>query len=778
MIVIHVGLKKCGSASIQQFLSANEGPLRRMGLDYTRIGRQFRPSHANLAAELKGGDNFDSSLGSLDGLARHWRSSPYALKVISTEMFEGLDASEIATLKRRLDGVGEDFRIVMVIRHLASLLPSLYVQRIKRGQKYYDFDRFFELQMGKKHIDYFDMARPWGEIFGWENLRVRALDAGTLVNCDLIDDFLATLDIDPADPQLQSLIRPGLFNVTEDWRVLEALRALHSGKTDLAPDHPLRLFLARADRRFDQACVERVAIEAGKRRDWTGDRGHYLTPAQARRCLDVYSGSIEALNQRLAERLPDPTDLNGTEPPTRDFLPHADVIPSAELEEFYDEMGHCFARRSGAEKTAELRWREAGLLDGRAGEAVAGAGESLRRPIISGKRLVLHIGLAKSGSASIQNFLWANEAVLRALSIDYAQVGRQPRFGDTAWAPLGKAHHNLVHEIVFRQKFEPNVGTFSELAESVRSSEHEISVVSSEMFERCDPQHVEKIHAILAPIGRRVQIVLIIRDLISLLPSSYTQKVRYGNKTHNFDDFYDDRIDEARADYFTVAKRWADVFGWENLSIRVLDRQYLANGDLIDDFLLTAGVEIDDLRVRATRRLGVVNEMSGWKIIEATRALYLRNHGLDDEHDLAVFAAKPQSLFDKKELERAAIEVGARFGWLGDKGLYLTGTQAQRALDTFATAITQLNERLRDPLPAPLGLEARGFVERPFLPSGEHIPAADLRSFYDQVAETRREVIARRVALSKRKGQARNKVLARRNARQAGEHPRSAIDGA
>jgi hypothetical protein len=768
MIVVHIGMKRCGSASIQHFLSANQRPLRRLGVDYTSVGRQWRPSHGNFVAELKGGENFDSSLGSLSGLVEHWRSTPGTLKVISAESFEGLDALEIASLKRHLDGVGEQIRIVMMIRDLAGLLPSLYGHRIRRGQKLFDFDRFFELQMGKKRIDYQDIVRPWADAFGWENLQVRMLDARTLVNGDLLDDFLAVLGMDPDDPSLQSLVRPGVFNASDDWRVVEAIRAPHSRESRLTVGHPLSVFLARADRKFDHGCVERVAIEVGERRGWAGDKGNYLSRPQVQRCAEVHSEAVAALNTRLREPLsaPPPPEAAGSR--ERDFLPDAQQIPPRELKNFFDEIGENLARRAAVEMAAETRWREAGLILNRPDAQGPAASDEIDFPVVGGKRLVVHIGLKKSGSASIQNFLLANEKVLRGLSIDYTLVGRQARKADKVGAPSLTGHHNFVKEIMGRRKFESRSGTVADLGRYAATTKHEIVIVSSEMFEGCEPRHVATFHEQLGDTGRRPQIVLVIRELMSLLRSSYAQKVRYGIKTHDFDTFYDERIAEVRVDYFATAKAWADVFGWENLSVRLLDRQYLANGDLVDDFLLTAGVKIDDVRIRKTRRLGAVNESSGWKIIEATRALYENKHGLEAEHDLARFAASAQSHFDKKELELAAIEVGDRFGWLGDKGLYLRRDHAQRAFDQFAASIAQLNAWLPDPLPAPPDLAARGFVERQFLPSAEQIPSAELRGFYDQVAEVRREVIAKRRALAKKKTVIRDRVAARRGARHPG----------
>ena len=74
-------------------------------------------------------------------------------------------------------------------------------------------------------------------------------------------------------------------------------------------------------------------------------------------------------------------------------------------------------------------------------------------------------------------------------------------------------------------------------------------------------------------------------------------------------------------------------------------------------------------------------------------------------------------------------------GWTEDRGLYLTRSQAERCLEVFRASVSAMNEYLPEQVPLPLDLDARGFVEREFLPSAAHIPRIELREFYDQVAE-------------------------------------------
>ncbi len=338
---------------------------------------------------------------------------------------------------------------------------------------------------------------------------------------------------------------------------------------------------------------------------------------------------------------------------------------------------------------------------------------------------VLHIGLKKSGSASIQTFLAANYDALRAMSIDYTTIGRGKR----------KAHHNLAHDAMTNAKFDASQGTLTELARAASDRAVSRVMVSSEMFEGCEPVAVSAVRSRLEAAGREYRIVLIIRDLLDLMPSSYAQKIRYGLNLFDFDEFFEERMKEARVDYFETASRWGDVFGWDALRIRPLDRRFQKNGDLIDDFLDAADVDLLDPRVQALERPGLVNAAAGWKVLEAVRGLHTGLHGLPDDHLLVRNRDAAGNRRQGRVIEEAARDIGDRLGWNADRGRYYTRAQAERVRETYAAAIAALNTRLPVALPEPSSLDERGFVERDFVPDVAHIPADELRTFYDALGE-------------------------------------------
>jgi hypothetical protein len=334
--------------------------------------------------------------------------------------------------------------------------------------------------------------------------------------------------------------------------------------------------------------------------------------------------------------------------------------------------------------------------------------------------IVIHIGLRKSGSTSIQSFLDHNAVALKAMSIDYPVVGRMNR----------AAHPNFANELLGRDRFRPEIGSLSDLVKYRRSSSAEFMVISSEMFEALPPEAVGRLREILSHLREPIRIVLVIRDLVSLIPSSYAEKVRYGHKKFDFDRFFEQRRLKDRVNYFMTAKRWADVFGKENLKSIALRQE------LIEDFVIAAGLPST---VTALPQPGVANAASGWRVLEAMRAFHKGFHHLPIDHALCGFAAecaplrRADAYLHEVQLETEARNVGDAMGWMQDRGAYLTLEQARWCAETYDDAVTSMNNYFQYEIPVKRGLESRDFKAREFLPTASLIPPSQLRAFYDAV---------------------------------------------
>ncbi len=345
--------------------------------------------------------------------------------------------------------------------------------------------------------------------------------------------------------------------------------------------------------------------------------------------------------------------------------------------------------------------------------------------------IVLHIGMPKAGSTTIQTFFSESKDALRDLSICYPVAGRG-RF---------KMHQHLVDELNGRpQTSDPDAGSIERLLEEIQESHCSINVISAEMLSRIRRKKIERLHQALVRSGQEFRIVLVIRDLALQIPSSYGQKIRYGKQDVDFDTFFVSRLAEWWTSPFAVAEQWAQVFGWGKMHVRLCDPNHLLGGDLVDDFLSTIGLDAKRSEITALPRQERVNESSGWKTLEAGRAMFSDRHGLPADHSLvkALQATRvgPEGrrrMRDVKTIVATGANVAQEMGWTLDKGRYLTRAQAQACADVFGKAGRQLNAHLGESLPVPADPKSLDIREREFLPDVRHIPVDELKFYYDEL---------------------------------------------
>jgi hypothetical protein len=334
MIVIHIGASKAGSSSIQAFLSANEESLRQFSVEYSSIGRAERNSHQNIAHELKNArrGKFERDGGTLEEVVARWAKGNSRTLVISSERFEQCNPHEIRQLRRAFAGLGEKFRILYVIRDLLELLPSIFDQQCRHGFTSQRFDEFFEKIMRHPRTDFFATAERWADVFGWHAMHVRALDPRNLVNGSLLEEIVATLQIEEGDLRL---MRTKSRNVSTGWKSLVAVQALVENRHGLPDAHPL-LAIPRPD---DQDTpLGRLALRAAARHGWNKEKGRYFTREQAIQCWEKFHATVEKLNMQTREQIPLPLSLDERKFVEREFEPDVRHIPTDELRTFYDEM--------------------------------------------------------------------------------------------------------------------------------------------------------------------------------------------------------------------------------------------------------------------------------------------------------------------------------------------------------------------------------------------------------------------------------------------------------
>ncbi len=327
MLYVHIGLHKTGTSTIQRFFRLNTTLTEKRGLVFPDLGFESR-THGGVIAALRDIEKGDASgeavFEAIDRLADVDGRS----YLLSTENFELMAPRRIEMFAERIRR-RHDVRILAYVRDLTRLMPSVYAQRTKKGRNLRDIDTFFAMTEDWARFRVSQIIGRWGTVFGWDKVRVRALDRDALIGGDLVSDAVAAVGLPPSVIEEAPAATRETFNASPPWEAVETLRAIYAAidAADLDWDR-----LGRSNRvqrktfsepggeqgvvykinRLEDACAE-AAVAAGG-----GGRVQYLTPEQWSSLRALTLAEIDRLNAHLDQ----PIVLADEAPPgERPFLP-------------------------------------------------------------------------------------------------------------------------------------------------------------------------------------------------------------------------------------------------------------------------------------------------------------------------------------------------------------------------------------------------------------------------------------------------------------------------
>ena len=218
-------------------------------------------------------------------------------------------------------------------------------------------------------------------------------------------------------------------------------------------------------------------------------------------------------------------------------------------------------------------------------------------------KAIIHIGMAKTGSTSIQSWMVSNRAVLEAVGVKALAVRLIE--GKPYTATKSALSHVAMHEMGANEKIawpwesercDSNYVDLSEAFDKL-SRESGLFVYSNENLYSFTELHMIALDKFFARFFDEVTYVVYIRDSVDLIASAYSQKILYFNKKFgsiSFSELVEICMRESspfgvRSDYSNLLV-WGNVFG-KRLSVRLLDSNWLFKGDLIRDFASLVGFE-------------------------------------------------------------------------------------------------------------------------------------------------------------------------------------------
>jgi hypothetical protein len=232
------------------------------------------------------------------------------------------------------------------------------------------------------------------------------------------------------------------------------------------------------------------------------------------------------------------------------------------------------------------------------------------------RRVVLHIGMHKTGTTAFQSFCMDHWNTLQAAGFLYPDAGR-PLFHAVRYG-----HHLLPWSINGRVTSAPywpekvsSAEVWTALNEELATSASHTAVLSSEEFETLNSDEVAVLAARLSQFD--VTPVVWLRRLDDLVQAMYANDVVYNSQKSEFTEYVN--TFPIPLNYSVLLQPWLDRFAQPPL-IRFYTPETAAKGAIVDDIAQSIGLNLSD--VAGGRRSPRVNDGRWrWYVVETCRQM-------------------------------------------------------------------------------------------------------------------------------------------------------------
>ena len=336
-VFIHIGIRKAGSTTIQRFISKSRDRLTARGffLPPDSLGSNHLALVKEVIAEPLGtAPRWQDLVGSFQN------SNSRAL-LVTSENFDALQAPHISRLRSLLASF--DTRIIVYVRRQDLIIQSIWNERTRLGVNTLGFPRFRSLAIKsekyRRRLDFNEFLKPWSSAFGFQNIILRPLERGQLVDHCLCKDFLRAIGV--SDPAGFSPIPPK--NASLSFKTLEVLRFAR------------RLIGRELTAKVWRQVYGKPILAFSNLHGWNLEKRPFLSTGQSQMILEQFGQS----NRSLARDYLDRTD-------GRLFvqMPEAATVDSFSLRELSgDEIGALSDHLRSTSPDADAEALQAGLLN-------------------------------------------------------------------------------------------------------------------------------------------------------------------------------------------------------------------------------------------------------------------------------------------------------------------------------------------------------------------------------------------------------------------------------
>jgi GSCFA family len=562
---LHVGTGKTGSSAIQYAFTKASDALLASGYFYPDAANNFetvlagRPTAGNairINAALK-----DQDPKLAVKLVKKYSDDPRHLVLSCEGLSSPQRSNAIREFAAGLRVLGYETKALVLFRPQAELVVSSYLQQLKANigrvnvplNQY--VDQFFGSERLAKTLNWYKRAEDLDQTF--DHLTVKWFPAIKRLGPDaIVLAAFSWLGL-PVPDELDG--NGGFAPVINPTPGQEALAVL---RTNNASGNGGREFADQFLKRADEAGLlgSRIVLDRAQL-----EMVHAATFDDNRRLLKQHCPDLSP-DAELA--------LPAVEPSPRinnDILRKLDNIAA-------DVLLGLSKGRNGARKTE--RWRSSlTRAVGTSDEAT----NSMRQENIRAGRCIIHIGMHKTGSTSIQKSLhgFENEHFLYA---DLGSLGNHSLAIYSLFSQRPEQHH--LHRA--RGRDQNAVRAYNSeiqalLAQSIAKARGRTLIISGEDISVLPLSGVEKLRDYFCGQFAEVGIVAYVRPPAALMASAFQQHVKGGSIR---------TIDPSRIyrQYQSTFAKFDDAFGRDNVKLWKFDPQAFPENDVVQDFCHKSGI--------------------------------------------------------------------------------------------------------------------------------------------------------------------------------------------
>lgn len=213
-------------------------------------------------------------------------------------------------------------------------------------------------------------------------------------------------------------------------------------------------------------------------------------------------------------------------------------------------------------------------------------------------KAIVHIGIEKTGTTSIQEYLYQNQKQLKDNGFYFIQsAGKRNNWALPFYCMSDdKYDYCFNHEPILKNKGITSlkrinkfkhvfINNFQNEIKSIQNGIHTVIISSEHFHSRTNTQEeVDNVYELLSSVFSEIKIVCYLREQVATRTSSYSRAIWSGGSL-SIDDFIQQcKPENIYFNYYEMLMNWERSFGLESLDVSLFDPNQFLNGDLLDDF--------------------------------------------------------------------------------------------------------------------------------------------------------------------------------------------------